>query len=98
MSFYAPILKWWSLRSVGSVFNGIKSTIRSRMSMTNKIVNVAIALFVVAFIVPIAVIQFINVNTTGWDTDLLAVWDTLPIIAVVGIFLVILYFAISKRR
>ena len=65
---------------------------------TSQVVEIAIFLMVCAFILPIAITQFTGVNTTGWDANIILVWDNLPILCVVALLIGVLgYISIKKR-
>ena len=52
------------------------------------VVGIAVALLMVAYLFPIAILAIADANTTGWATVVITIFQTvLPIIAVIGIAL-----------
>lgn len=49
-------------------------------------------------LIPVAVNQYINTNTTGWDSATKTLWQQLPTLTVVGLFMVVLGVAIYKLK
>lgn len=68
------------------------------MDVMEKIIGIMMALFVGALILPIALETWVGINTTTWGTTLELIWDNIPVIALVGIFITILVFAIKYYK
>lgn len=49
--------------------------------------------FLVAILFPIIVIQLGAVDTSGWNSTLVTIWDNLPIFAGIGVLFMFLKFA-----
>jgi len=56
-----------------------------------------IVLFMGATLLPVAINQFIIVNTTGWPTTLSTIWDNIPVIGLVGILVGMMYKYMKRR-
>lgn len=54
------------------------------------VVLLPIALLLVGVLGGVAITAIFNVSTTGWDTATVTVWNLLPIIAIIAIFLAFL--------
>jgi len=50
-----------------------------------------ITLFVGAILLPIAINQFLSVDTTSWGPTLATIWDNIPVIGLVGVLVGLLY-------
>ena len=67
------------------------------MDVVDTVVGIAVSFFMIAFLLPVAFNQFFGVNTTAWDADVIAVWDALPIIGIVGIIVTLILAFIIKK-
>lgn len=61
------------------------------------IISLVIGLIVLAIMLPVALTELMNVNTSGWDTSVAAVWDLLPILAVLGGLVMIVGYASMRK-
>lgn len=63
-------------------------------------VNLVVALVVgglmAAFLLPIAIDEIVAVDTTGWDGGAAALWDILPVMIVLAIFLFFVGVALKR--
>jgi hypothetical protein len=50
----------------------------------NTIISLVIGLIVLAIMLPVALNEIMGVDTTTWDSSVAAVWDLLPILAVLA--------------
>jgi len=50
----------------------------------NAIISLVIGLIVLAIMLPVALTEIMGVDTTTWDSSVAAVWDLLPILAVLA--------------
>lgn len=76
---------------------------RAQMSNgADKAVNLVVALVVgglmAAFLLPIAIDEISTVDTSSWDNGAAALWNILPVMVVLAIFLFFTYMAVSRRR
>jgi hypothetical protein len=55
--------------------------------MTRKIANLTIEILLIAILLPIAISQFMSVNTASWDANLATIWKLIPLLAILGIAL-----------
>jgi len=55
--------------------------------MTKKIANLTIEILLIALLLPIAITQFLSVNTANWDSNLATIWRLIPLLAILGIAL-----------
>lgn len=62
----------------------------------NSIISLVIGLIVLAIMLPVALTEIMGVDTTTWDSSVAAVWDLLPILAVLA-GLVMIVAAYKKR-
>lgn len=67
----------------------------------NKAVNLVVALVVAglmaAFLLPIAIDEISSVDTSSWDEGAAALWNILPVMVVLAIFLFFVGLALSRR-
>ena len=70
---------------------------RGGSSLTNLVITISVALIVMAFVVPIAMQQFIGANTTGWSSSETAIWGALPVFAFLAFLIAIIYMAFRRR-
>ena len=49
----------------------------------DKIIGLALGLYVLAAVIPAALTQFFGADTTGWDAGTVALWGLIPLIAVI---------------
>jgi uncharacterized membrane protein len=61
------------------------------------IVGLVVALVVLANLAPIALESLMDVDTTGWDTEVEAIWGVLIILIVVGLLFLVWRFVESRR-
>lgn len=54
------------------------------------VVLVPVALILIAALGGVAIGLIFNVNQTGWDTATITIWNLIPVIAIVVIFLALL--------
>lgn len=59
--------------------------------LTDDIINIVISLFLVAFVGKPALDVFTGVDTSSWSDNLVTIWDNIPLIALVGILIGMLY-------
>lgn len=67
-------------------------------SLLNLIITVAIALIVMAVLVPVAINEFVSANTTGWNSTWVTVWNIMPIFAFLAFLLAIIALAMKGKR
>ena len=60
------------------------------------IISLAIALIIMAIMVPIALSEFFLANTTGWGTSTVRLWDIIPIFVVITIVMSVIGTARDK--
>lgn len=63
---------------------------KNRRGETEKIVAMVIALILVAVLIPVAFTQIASANQTGWAASVVSLWGLIPVIAIIGIFLLVL--------
>lgn len=65
-------------------------------------IDVAVQLLVigllVAFLVPVAIDEIVNVSTSGWGDASQSLWDLLPLFLVFGAVLYVVGMAVSAYR
>lgn len=64
---------------------------------TQRIVEIVVALIVIALILPVAINQFATVDTTGWDTTVVNLWKNIQVFVMVGIVVYILYSVVKVK-
>ena len=57
-----------------------------------------ITLFLGAILLPVALNQFMNTNTTGWNSTVVTIWNNIPVIGLTGVLLGIMYKYLKRRR
>lgn len=74
----------------------------AQMQMADRAVSIVVAIVVAgllaAFLLPIAINELTAVDTTGWGNGAGALWDILPVMVVLAIFLFFVTVALSQRR
>ena len=65
-------------------------------AQNEEIINYVIALILLFLLMPVALGNFFNVTTTGWDNSVVTIWKILPILAIIGAFSMVLYMGYSK--
>ena len=70
---------------------------RGATSLVNLVITVAISLIVMAFVIPIAMEQFLSANTTGWSSGMTAIWNAIPIFGFLAFLMAIIYMAFKRR-
>jgi uncharacterized BrkB/YihY/UPF0761 family membrane protein len=61
------------------------------------ITTVAVVVLVVALVIPIAINIFGDVDTSGWDANLVLIWDIIPLFALLGIGIGFIYKLTKKN-
>lgn len=61
------------------------------------IIYIVIGMLVLAFTAPIAIEELSTVNTTGWDSTVVSLWEMTPIFAVLGFLMMIIAPMLYKR-
>lgn len=64
---------------------------------TNLVVGLVVAGLMAAFLLPIAIEEIANVSTTGWSDGAASLWQVLPIMIVLAIFLFFVGLALQTR-
>ena len=64
---------------------------------TNLVVGLVVAGLMAAFLLPIAIEEIANVSTTGWSDGAASLWNVLPIMIVLAIFLFFTGLALASR-
>ena len=72
------------------------------MGMADRAVSIVVAIVVAgllaAFLLPIAIDELTDVDTTGWDGGAAALWEILPVMIVLAIFLFFVTVALRQRK
>ena len=75
---------------------------RGQMQMADRAVSIIVAIVVAgllgAFLLPVAINEISDVETTDWDSGAAAMWDILPVMIVLAVFLFFVTVALSQRR
>ncbi len=65
-------------------------------------VGIAVALLIgglmAALLLPVAISEINSVDTSAWDSGTVALWDILPLMLVLGIFLTIVGWAVASYK
>lgn len=62
------------------------------------VVGVLVGSLLAAYLLPIAIDALVDANTTNWGSDVTQLWDLLPLIIVLAIFLLFVAWAVSTYR
>lgn len=62
------------------------------------VVTLTVAALVAAFLIPVAIDQLVNVDTTNWGSGASSLWDIMDLIIVLAIFLFMIGLAISRSN
>jgi hypothetical protein len=66
-------------------------------SAVNLVVGLVVGALVAAFLIPIAIDELVNVDTTSWGSGAASLWDILDVILVLAIFLFFIGMALRNR-
>lgn len=64
---------------------------------TDTVLGLVVGIIAVAVAIPIAIGRLSGANTTGWSTDVIAIWDMLPIFAVLAVLVMIAAYVKGKK-
>jgi small-conductance mechanosensitive channel len=64
----------------------------------NLVVGLVVGGLMAAFLLPIAIDEIATVDTSGWDNGAAAMWNILPVIIVLAVFLFFVGLALSRSR
>ena len=70
---------------------------RGSSNLVNLVITVAVALIIMAFVIPIAMEQFIGANTSGWSASEVAIWNAVPVFGFLAFLIAIIYMAFKRR-
>jgi len=74
---------------------------RAQTGMANRAVNIIVAIVVAAilaaYLLPLAVTELAGVGTEEWPEGAAAMWDILPVIVILAIFLFFVGVAVNQR-
>lgn len=73
-----------------------------QMNMANRVVGLVVALtvggLVAAFLLPIAIDELVAVDTSSWTNGADQLWDILPVIVVLAVFLFFIGIALAATN
>lgn len=80
--------------------NGLMADNRAQgaSSAVNLVVALVVGGLMAAFLLPIAIDEIVAVDTTGWTSGAAALWDILPVMIVLAIFLFFTYVAVQRSN
>ena len=82
--------------------NGLLADSRAQSTGASKAVNLVVGLVVgglmAAFLLPIAIDEIATVDTTSWDNGAAQLWNILPVIIVLAIFLFFVGLALARSN
>ena len=80
--------------------NGLLADNRAQgaSSAVNLVVALVVGGLMAAFLLPIAIDEIVAVDTTGWTSGAAALWDILPVMIVLAIFLFFTYVAVQRSN
>ena len=62
------------------------------------IVGLTVAGLVAAFLLPVAISEVVNVETTSWSSGASSLWDILDLVIVLAVFLFMITMAMGNQR
>lgn len=62
------------------------------------VVALTVGLLMAAFLLPVAIDEFNAVDTASWASGTVAIWDIVPLISIVVLFLTMIGWAVSAYR
>lgn len=69
--------------------------------MIDKGVSIVVGILVVAILaanlLPTAITEIVGADTADWPAGAQALWDALPILFVLGLFLIVVFWALRQR-
>lgn len=71
---------------------------RAQARGVDLVVTLTVAALVAAFLIPVAIDQLVNVDTTNWGSGASSLWDIMDLIIVLAIFLFMIGLAISRSN
>ena len=85
-----------------SLIQSFSGSNRAQMQMADRAVSIVVAIVVAgllaAFLLPIAIEEISGVDTSGWDPGAAELWDILPIMIVLAIFLFFVGVALRQKN
>jgi hypothetical protein len=69
---------------------------RAQARGVDLVVTLTVAALVAAFLIPVAVDQLVNVDTTNWGSGAASLWDIMDLVVVLAVFLFLIGVAISR--
>jgi len=80
--------------------NGLTADTRGQTTGASRAVNLVVALVVgglmAAFLLPIAIDEIANVDTSSWDNGAAALWNIIPVMVVLSVFLFFVGLALAR--
>ena len=67
-------------------------------SLTNFVIALAVGIILLAYLIPVAIDQFVATNTDTWEDEWSGLWDIIPIFVFLGILISIIYMAVYRRK
>lgn len=90
------------MSEIAEMMRGFAGDTRAQMngadSGTELIVGLVVASLMAAYLLPLAIEEIADVDTTGWTEGAASLWDLLPVMIVLGIFLFFVGLALSVRN
>ena len=66
-------------------------------SLMNLVITLAIGIILIAFLIPVAINQFVDANTTTWNAEWISLWNVIPIFVFLGIVIAIIFLAVKRK-
>jgi hypothetical protein len=60
------------------------------------VVSILVASLMAAYLLPMAINEIAGVDTTGWGSGAAALWELIPVMIVLAIFLFFTYMAVER--
>lgn len=64
----------------------------------NLVVGLTVAGIVAAFLIPVAINEIVDVETTNWGSGASSLWDIMDLIIVLAVFLFMIGLALNQRE
>lgn len=85
------------MNGMGDILEDNRAQMGGADDATNLVVGLVVAGLMAAFLLPIAIQEITNVSTTNWTDGAASLWNVLPIMIVLAIFLFFVGLALRNK-
>ena len=66
--------------------------------LMNLVIGIAVSIIAIAFLIPVAINQFVAANTTGWEGGWVSMWNLIPVMVFFGLVIAVITFAYRRAH